>query len=102
MRRNTIAFARWVATQMLNQHLLRFHIDNTGSNTNRWLDVYNILPDEFTRDDLQRLLSATGTATSLKQVIYRWSLQGGIEVLEEGRAPSGKRQSVRFRKVKSN
>ncbi len=98
-RRRTVDFARWIATQMLNQHLLRFQIEGTGSNTNRWEEAYNLLHDEFSRDDLQQALRATGSTTQLKQVIYRWKLLGCIEALEDGLAPSGKKQTVRFRKL---
>ena len=99
-RRNTILFAQWVANQMLTQHLLRFQVEGTGSNINRWEEAYNQLPEEFTREDLQKILTATGTSTPLKQVIYRWILLGSIEVIEEGTAPSGHKQSMRFRKRK--
>lgn len=97
-RRNTILFAQWVANQMLTQHLLRFQVEGTGSNINRWEEAYNQLPEEFTREDLQKILTATGTSTPVKQVIYRWILLGSIEVIEEGRSVMGHKQSVRFRK----
>jgi hypothetical protein len=97
-RNHTIAFACWVADQMLTQHLLRFQIEGTGSNINRWEEAYRLLGDEFGREELQKALTATGSDTRLRQVIYRWQLLGCIEVIEEGRAANGSRQSVRFRK----
>ena len=99
-RKNTVEFAKWVATEMLNQHLLRFEIDNTGSNTNRWEEAYKLLGDEFTREDLQRALTATGSNISVKQVVYHWRILGTIEVLEVSTTSTGKRQTVRFRKIK--
>ena len=97
-RKNTAEFARWVADQMLTQHLLRFQIDGSGSNTNRWEGAFNLLPDEFTREDVQRVLNATGSNTPLKNVIYKWHLLGCIEDIEKATASNGKQQSVRFRK----
>ena len=97
-RKNTAEFARWVADQMLTQHLLRFQIDGSGSNTNRWEGAFNLLPDEFSRDDVQRVLNATGSNTPLKNVLYKWHLLGCIEDLEKAPASNGKQQAVRFRK----
>ncbi len=99
-RKHTVNFARWIATQMLNQHLLRFQIENTDSNTNRWEDAYKLLKEEFTRDELQQALDATGTTTMLKQVVYRWKILGCIDPIEAATGPSGHKQAVRFRKVK--
>ncbi len=97
-RKNTAEFARWVADQMLTQHLLRFQIDGSGSNTNRWEGAFNLLPDEFTREDVRRVLNATGSNTPLKNVIYKWHLLGCIEDIEKATAANGKQQTVRFRK----
>jgi hypothetical protein len=99
-RRNTVAFARWIASQMLTQHLLRFQIDGKGGNINCWEEVYKLLGDEFTRDEAQQAIKATGVTSSLKLVLYRWRLLGSIEALEEGRSATGKRQTIRFRKLK--
>ena len=97
-RRNTVLFARWVASYMLTQHLLRFQLDNSGSNTNRWETAYGLLPDEFNREELQRVLNVTGSNTPLKNVLYKWHLLGCIEDLETAPAANGKQQPVRFRK----
>ncbi len=99
-RKRTTEFARWVATQMLNQHLLRFQIDDNVSNTNRWIEAYKLLDDEFTRDDVERALRITGTSTPLKKVISMWQLGNSIKAIEADKSPSGQLQTVRFRKVK--
>lgn len=99
-RRHTIAFARWVATEMLNQHLLRFQIESADSNTNRWEDAYKLLKEEFTRDELEQALLATGSSIAAKQVVYRWKILGCIESTEVDKASSGNRMAVRFRKVR--
>ena len=95
-RRRTIAFARWVANQMLTQHLLRFEIDGTGSNVNRWEEVYGQLPAEFSREELLRLLNANGVNTPIRTVIYKWRLLGCIETLEVDEV----KKAIRFKKVK--
>ncbi len=98
VRKNTVAFAQWVAAQMLTQHLLRFEIDGTGSNTNHWEEAYRLLPDEFTREDLQRTCNVLGKNTPIKNVVYNWRLLGCIEITETVTASNGKQQAVRFRK----
>jgi hypothetical protein len=98
-RRRTIAFSRWIANQMLTQHLLRFEIEGTGSNVNRWEEAYKLLKDEFTRDELAHALKATGSSSPVKQVVFRWRLLGCVKTVEEAQSPSGQRQSARFRKV---
>ena len=98
VRKNTVAFAQWVAAQMLTQHLLRFEIDGTGSNTNHWEEAYRLLPDEFTREDLQRTCNVLGKNTPIKNVVYNWRLLGNIEITETVTASNGKQQAVRFRK----
>lgn len=97
-RRNTVAFAQWVAGQMLTQHLLRFQIDGTGSNTNHWEEVFKQLPDEFTREDLQRACNQFGKSTPIKNVVYNWRLLGCVEITETVTASNGKQQAVKFRK----
>lgn len=104
IRKRTAAFARWVANQMLTQHLLRFEIDGTGSNVNHWEDVYSQLPAEFTRDDVQRILVANGVTTPMRNVLYKWRLLGcNIPIVpnDDTSAPvTGKRQYniMRFKK----
>ena len=101
-KRNTVNFAKWVATEMLRQHLLRFQIEGTGSNTFRWEEAYRLLGEEFSRDELQQALVAAGIGTPVKHVIYRWKLLGCIEVLENAPSPSGNRQTIRFKKTDMN
>ncbi len=94
-RRRTIAFARWVANQMLTQHLLRFEIDGTGSNVNHWEDIFSQLPKEFTREEAQQLLKANGVNTPLRMVLYKWRLLGCIIPHEEENGT----KIARFRKA---
>ena len=93
-RKRTCAFARWVANQMLTQHLLRFEIDGTSSNVNRWEDIFEQLPEEFSRDEVQQLLKANGVGTSLRMVLHKWRLLGCIKTTEVG----PKLKALRFSK----
>ena len=101
IRRNVVNFATWVANSMLNQHLLRFQVESTGSNTNRWEDILEALPDEFSRSEAESLLASHNVGTPLKQVIYSWKLAGLIKDLESGRLRNGKPGIVRFKKTSS-
>lgn len=95
IRRNTCAFAKWVANYMLNQHLLRFNLQGTESNTVRWEEVYVRLGDEFTKEELERELRRSAVNTPTKMVVYKWRLAGLIEALrKEGNGYTG------FRKVR--
>lgn len=98
VRRNVIEFACWVANSMLNQHLLRFNVTSTHSNVNRWEDVLRQLPEEFTRDDAQKVLDREGVETNVRNVLYKWKLAGLIDNLEVGR--TGKRNMKTFVKFK--
>lgn len=99
IRRNVKAFAVWVANSMLNQHLLRFNIQSTHSNTIPWEEALNGLGKEFTREEAERALLAAGAETSVKVALYKWRLAGLIETTAEGRAERGKKQSVKFKKI---
>lgn len=101
IRRNVCRFAIWVANNMLNQHLLRFNIQTTGSNVNQWEDVYKGLKDTFTRDDVEKALVAAGKDTPVKMVLYKWRLLGTIETIDEGRlGGKNKKTAVKFKKIK--
>ena len=100
IRRNVRDFAVWVANCMLNQHLLRFNIQGYGSNTMNWPEVYEKLGDEFTREDVERVLANAGVDTDTRQVLYKWRLAGVIEDIRHGRAEKGRKKAVKFKKIK--
>lgn len=101
IRRNVCRFAIWVANCMLNQHLLRFNIQGTGSNVNPFEDVYKELKETFTREDVENLLSSMGKDTPVKTVLYKWRLLGTIEATEEGRRGNkNKKTYTEFKKIK--
>ena len=84
---------------MLRQHLLRFNIDQTNSNTIPHEKVFAGLKDEFDREELQRALTAAGIDTPLRQVIYKWRMGGYIEAVSRGFAKNGNRIDATFKKV---
>lgn len=100
IRRHTTAFAQWVANSMLNQHLLRFNISSTNSNTNHWEEEYKELGDEFTRADVDFVLKQHGVASSTRNVLWKWKLGGLIEGVKTGRCERGQMQVVKFKKIK--
>ncbi len=100
IRRNVCDFALWVANHMLNQHLLRFNIQEAGSNVNRWEKIYEALPDEFTRADLEKRLRAEGVDTPVKGVLYKWRLLSIIEETGTTRNSRNQKTSNNFKKTK--
>lgn len=99
VKNRTCKFAIWVANSMLNQHLLRFNIKATHSNVNQWEEAYNKLADEFTRDDVEKVLKETGVESSVKFVLYKWRLGNIIEEVQKGRTASGQKAALRFKKI---
>ena len=101
IRRYVGEFAIWVANCMLNQHLLRFNVQTTHSNINPWEKVYEALPDEFTREELQRILERENVNTRTRVVIYKWRLLGVIETVATGTAGARTRATqTKFKKIK--
>lgn len=98
IRKHTAAFAIWVANCMLNQLMLRFNITATHSNTNKWEEALNKLPDEFSREDCEKALAACDCDTNVRTVLYKWRLLGVIEDLTKGRTASGQKAVLRFKK----
>lgn len=100
IRRNTIAFAIWVANNMLNQHMLRFNVTESHSNVNKWEDVFNKLGDTFTREDCEKALTAAGYDSPVKTVLYKWRLLGVIqETRTEREDKRNKKTTVEFKKT---
>lgn len=101
IRKNTINFAIWVANCMLNQHILRFNLNNhSTSNIFRYEEIYNLLPDEFTRKDVEQYIFEKKLDSPLKTVLYHWRLLGVIEEIEDGLSKKGQKVAIKFRKIK--
>lgn len=101
IRRNVSEFAIWVANCMLNQHLLRFNITSTNSNTMHFADAFAMLGDEFTHKDLDSALAKCGVATAPRKVLYNWRLGGYIEPVGEKAVGEngGARTFQKFKKI---
>ena len=99
IRKNVVKFAIWVANKMLNQHLLRFKVEGTGSNVNRWEDVLKELPEKFNRQQVQDALARHNVDTELKQVLYKWKLANLIEEVSKGATDRGRRAGITFKKI---
>lgn len=78
IRKNVSQFAIWIANCMLNQHLLRFKVNEVSSNTFLAQTAYEQLKDEFTMEELRVALGRNGVKTQEKQVVYRWRLLGVV------------------------
>lgn len=101
LRKYTCEFAIWVANCMLNQHLLRFNVQSTHSNVNPWEKAFESLPDEFTREEVQKALARENINTRPRMVIYKWRLLGIIETVATGTAGARTRGTqTKFKKVK--
>ena len=98
IRKNTIAFSKWVADQMLTQHILRFDLNEKHSNTNKWFKEYDALGEEFTLEEMQRVFASSKSNTPIKNVLYKWHLAECIEDIENAIGANGKPHPVRFRK----
>lgn len=100
IRRNVCKWSEWVANCMLNQHLLRFNVTVTNSNTNKWEEVYDKLKDEFTRQECESALHAGGFETPVRTVLYKWRLAGMIETIGIDRGQKNMKTTVKFKKIK--
>ena len=100
IRKKVMQFAVWVANCMLNQHLLRFNIEDSGSNTNKWEKAYKSLNDEFSREELGMALRKNGYDTAVKTVVYKWRINGLIEETGQERNENGRKTFTKFRKKK--
>lgn len=100
IRRNVVRFSKWVAESMLRQHLLRFDLSAQHSNVNKWGDVYELLGDEFSRDEAQEALRKNNNSTPVKMVLYKWRMLGIIEPLDVEKGRQGQLTMTKFRKIK--
>ena len=99
IRKNVVNFAVWVANSMINQHLLRFNVTSSESNTIPWETVFNQLPAEFSREDAEKALIADGCDSKLRDVLYKWRLKGLIEDTAKTNKGKGPNKAVSFRKT---
>lgn len=77
--RNVVGFAIWVADYMLHQQVSRFNTGEEKKNTLYYSEIYDALPDTFTKSQLTHQVQAMGLTSPAKQVIYRWAKVGVID-----------------------
>ena len=100
IRKNTREFATWVANATLNQHLLRFNINSASSNVNKWEEMFEHLPAEFKRSDLEREIAARKISSPFKTVLYKWKLLGIIEEIKTDEACTRSTKNTIYKKIK--
>ena len=84
IRRKVSAFAIWVADMMLRQFMIRVVLSDDIADNLFARGVYNSLPDEFTRQQLQLKLDEFGFKSSVKLVLSRWRQAGRIKTTKYG------------------
>ena len=99
IRKNVVNFAVWVANSMLNQHLLRFNVTSSESNTIPWESAFNHLPNEFSRKEAEKVLTSEGCESGIRTVIYRWRLKGLINEEKIGKGIKGQKTMMTFIKT---
>ena len=97
IRRNVVKFAIWVADMMLNQHLMRFHVQKS-SNTIRQSDLLDAMSDTFSRDDVEREATKRGVDVKIRDLLYNWQVAGVIEVIEKQKNKKGSPTPIKFKK----
>ena len=84
--RCVIDFACWIADYVLQQQVLGFGsaIEKEESSyqeprTGTVLQLFSILPSQFTRRQLVELRASNGQSTDIRMIIHRWKKNGMIE-----------------------
>lgn len=77
-KKSVKSFSRWIANLMLKQHLTRFNIVADTKNTLPYPDVFEVMKDDFSANDVSKALASLGLASPARQVIYKWMAAGLI------------------------
>lgn len=78
VKKKVCDFSEWIASHMLKQQMLRFHIVEDVRNTFLCKSVFDGLPDTFTRAELTQRLMAEGYDSDVRTVIWKWNTLGVI------------------------
>lgn len=78
-QRKVIAFAKWIANMMLNQHLIRFEIEEEVNNTTPYKNAFVLLPNTFTHDDVTSVCAKVGIQSNSHAIVYKWKIAGLIK-----------------------
>lgn len=79
VKKHVAKFSQWVANMMLQGLMSRARIEEDVANDFFASTVYNSLPDEFSREELEKVLRECGFTTPLYTVISMWKSQRLIE-----------------------
>ncbi|MBR4922229.1 MAG: DUF3987 domain-containing protein [Bacteroidaceae bacterium] len=84
--RCVIDFACWIADYVLQQQVLGFgsaiEKEESGfqeSKTGPVLQLFSMLPSQFTRHQLEELRASNGQSSNIRMIIHRWKKNGMIE-----------------------
>ena len=69
-------FAIWVAEMMLKEFVVRVRLDEDTANSFIASAVYNALPSEFSREELEGKLREYRYRTPLRRIVCSWKQQG--------------------------
>lgn len=60
-----------------------FVAKQSSTSTSKYGNIYDQLPDEFTKGDLKVLLSKSSNATPVRNIVYTWKSKGLITKLSK-------------------
>lgn len=76
--KNVVSFAIWVANYMLHQQVSRFNTGEEKKNTLRFSEIYDAMPDTFTKNQLTHQIQIMGVSSPAKMVVYHWAKVGVV------------------------
>ncbi len=86
VKKDVCEFAVWVANSMLNG-LVENYEDESDKRASRFGAVYNLLPDVFTRSQLEEALRKAHQVTPITKVLAIWRKIGAIDPTQKYTAP---------------
>lgn len=78
-QQKVIAFSKWIANMMLNQHLIRFNIEEEVDNTTPFKKAFLLLSDTFTHADVTSACAQAGIQSNSRAVVSKWKIAGLVK-----------------------